>query len=206
MRARFATAADSFRVRSEDRVVVLRAGEADVVCVADGSGGMSGAANAAEMFVSGVKRNVDDGNVKLTDAAAWVSLLEALDAEIKRHPFAGETTGIALAVTATAVVGASVGDSRAWLFADSAQELTEEQVRTPRLGTGHAVPKSFAAPAHGRLVVGTDGLFDHASIDDISAIVRTSQSYDAADALIGLLRARFRTLPDDVAVVIGWLD
>jgi serine/threonine protein phosphatase PrpC len=204
--SRFLKATDSFRVRTEDRALVLRAGEADIVCVADGSGGMSGAANAAEMFVSGVKRNVDAGSLKLTDAAAWVALLGTLDAEIARHPFAGETTGIALVVTPTTVVGASAGDSRAWLFADTANELTEEQVRTPRLGTGHAIPKPFTAPAHGTLVVGTDGLFDHASIDDIRAIALASPSPDAADALIGLLRARFQTLPDDVAVVVGWLD
>jgi len=192
----FATAASSFRDNTEDRALVLPFGDHWVVCVADGSGGM---------FVAGTRRAVDSGTIDLDDPSAWVTLLKALDEEIERFPLAGETTGIALAVTPTSVVGASTGDSRAWLFTESSYELTKNQARKPRLGTGRAVPKPFATQARGTLVVGTDGLFDYAALDDIRAIVRAA-SPDAADALVRLPGARSRTLPDDVAVVVGWLD
>jgi serine/threonine protein phosphatase PrpC len=152
---RFATAAASFRERTEDRVLVWPVGEIWVVCVADGRGGVSGAAKAAEAFVAGVRQAIDTRAVDPTDPLACVDLLKVLDREIERDPVAGETTGIVLAVTPTSVVGASVGDSRAWLFTDVATELTEltelteGQARKPRLGTGGALPKAFTAPNSG---------------------------------------------------------
>jgi len=202
----FVTAAASFRVDSDDRAVAFPLGTDWVVCVADGTGGAAGAAAAAAMFVDSAQGTVRGGAFSLGEPAAWVRLLEDIDREIARHPAAGETTGIALAVTGGAVVGASAGDSRAWVFGAGATELTGDQVRKPRLGTGRAQPRSFSAPASGTLVVGTDGLFDHAALADIAAIAQAPPSADAGNALIGLLRARYRQLPDDVAVVIGWLD
>ena len=65
---RFATAAASFRERTEDRVLVWPVGEIWVVCVADGSGGVSGAAKAAETFVAGVRQAIDTRAVDPTDA------------------------------------------------------------------------------------------------------------------------------------------
>ena len=67
---RFATAAASFRERAEDRVLVWRVGEIWVVCVADGSGGVSGAAKAAETLVAGVRQAIDTGAVDPTDPLA----------------------------------------------------------------------------------------------------------------------------------------
>ncbi|HEY7375489.1 MAG TPA: SpoIIE family protein phosphatase [Polyangia bacterium] len=203
----FATAAASFREGTEDRALVFPVGDGWVVCVADGTGGASGAALAAEMFVAGVRRAVEERGLDIREPDAFVALLEDLDHQIKRHPTASETTGIALALTPASLAGASAGDSRAWLFtADSAIELTADQVRKPRVGTGGALPRSFAAAATGTLVVGTDGLFDNVAIADIAAIARAGPPAAAAEALVRDLRGRFRALPDDVAVVVGRLD
>lgn len=110
-----------------------------------------------------------------------------------------------MAVTASDIVGASCGDSQAWLLGDAASlELTKDQSRKPRLGTGRAAPKSFCARPDGVLLVGTDGLFDHATRADITTIVLADPDA-AADALLALLRAKFRSLPDDVAIVVGLL-
>jgi serine/threonine protein phosphatase PrpC len=203
---RFMTAVASFHDRTEDRALVLPMGDDHIVCVADGSGGVSGATMAAELFVAGVQRAVGARDIDLGDPVAWMALLGDLDGDIARRPGAGETTGIALAVTATAVVGASVGDSRAWLFGEGATELTSEQIRKPRIGTGRSSARSFIADAKGVLVVGTDGLFDHVRIDEIGAVARKASSTNPADDLIRILRSRFRTLPDDVAVVVARLD
>jgi hypothetical protein len=48
-------------------------------------------------------------------------------------------------------------------------------------------------------VVASDGLFDHVPIADILA------STGDADALVALVAARYRTLPDDVVVAVGEL-
>jgi serine/threonine protein phosphatase PrpC len=202
----FATAAASYRDSTEDRALVLRLDEVWVVCVADGTGGATGGAMAADLFVTGVRRAAESGAISFDEPTAWADLIKSIDDEIARHPQAGETTGIALAVTPTSVLGASAGDSRAWLFSEGSCELTKNQSRKPRPGTGRSKPHPFTVESRGILVVGTDGLFDHASLEDIRAVAGRAPSQDTADALAQLPRARSRTLPDDVAVVLGWLD
>lgn len=201
---RFSTATASHRKNSEDRLSVIQLGDGWVIAVADGTGGISGGAQAAELFIAGVERFARDDR-GIGDPAAWVDLLEAIDAEIDASPSGGETTGVALAVTSTGhLVGASCGDGRAWFMTrDTAHELTSNQRRAPRLGTGRAVVEPFSSHAYGTLVIGTDGLFDYVAIDAI----RSSVAHGAdAEALIALVRDRHRILPDDVAVVVAWLD
>jgi len=177
-----------------------------IVCIADGTGGISGGAAAAELFITGVRRAALQSRFDLADPATWATLVEALDDEIAAEPHAGETTGIALAITSGLVVGASCGDSRAWLSTRTGwQDLTSRQSRRPRLGTGRASAQSFSAVACGTLVVGTDGLFDHVNAEHMTRAV-VGGSDTAADALVRLVLDRHRSPPDDIAVVVGWLD
>jgi hypothetical protein len=193
---RLAVAAASPKRASDDRARVLERPWGAVVCVADGTGGMASGARAAEAFVDGVERGVDA--IDVADPGAWVGMLEAIDRDIAAAGHGGETTGIALAITAGTIIGASVGDSRAWLFTGAASiELTAGQQRKPRLGTGRAVAVPIRAALDGALVVATDGLFDHVPIADIARLADAG----AADALLDLVRSRYRTLPDDVAIV-----
>lgn len=177
-----------------------------LVCVADGTGGIAGGAKAADLFVTGVQRTACRAGIDLTSPTAWAALVQHLDHEIAAEPLAGETTGIALAVASGLVVGASCGDSRVLLSASTGwRDLTSQQRRKPRLGTGRAWAQPFTAEAHGTLVVGTDGLFDYLKLDDISRTVLHA-SEDAADVLIRMVVDRYRTPPDDIAIVVGWLD
>jgi serine/threonine protein phosphatase PrpC len=205
---RFATAAASSRGATEDRATVVPIDVGWLVCVADGVGGIAGGAKAADLFVAGVQRTACRAGFDLTSPAAWIALLQDLDHEIAVDPMAGETTGIALAVTSGLIVGASCGDSRALLSTSTGwQDLTSQQRRKPRLGTGQACALPFTAEAHGTLVVGTDGLFDYIKLDDISrTVLHASESEDAADGLIRLVLDRYRTPPDDIAIVVGCLD
>jgi serine/threonine protein phosphatase PrpC len=177
-----------------------------IVCVADGTGGSSGGAEAADLFISGIQRASGSITFHMGEPAAWVALFEALDAEIARAPLAGETTGVALAVVSGSVVGASCGNSRAYLSTQAGlRELTSGQSHRPRLGTGRASVQPFSAEAHGVLVAATDGLFDHVNPADVTNAVR-AESADPGDALIRLVLDRHKALPDDVAIVVGWLD
>lgn len=203
---RFVTAAASPRAVTEDRATVLRADQGWLVCVADGTGGIAGGANAADQFVAGIRRAAQRPGFDMTSSTAWTALMQNLDHEIAAEPLAGETTGIALAVTSGLVVGASCGDSKALLSTSTGwRDLTSHQSRKPRLGTGRALAQPFTAEAHGTLVAGTDGLFDYAKLDDISDAVLHG-SDDTADVLIRLVLGRYRVLPDDIAIVVGWLD
>ncbi|XXT19700.1 hypothetical protein WME94_56720 [Sorangium sp. So ce429] len=201
---RFVTASASYRINTEDRVLVLPIEAGWIVGVADGTGGLSGGAKAAELLVGGIHRAALP-SFNVINPAAWAALLEALDDEIASEPTAGETTGVALAVSSGLVVGASCGDSKAYLSTPAGwRELTSHQSRKPRLGTGQAKARPFIADAQGILVVGTDGLFDYAKLDDLSRAILTA-SECGADALVRLVLERHRTLPDDIAVVVGWL-
>ena len=96
-------------------------------------------------------------------------------------------------------------DSRAYLASSAGmRELTGRQSRKPRLGTGRANPRPFVADARGVLVVGTDGLFDYAALEDVSLTL--GDRAGSADSLVDLVREKHRTLPDDIAVVVGRLD
>jgi PPM family protein phosphatase len=201
--ARLFTAAASHRAGSEDRLDIVATADASIVTVADGTGGISGGALAAEHVTAGVRARVLAAS-PVSDPASWASILEQLDREIADDRNAGETTAVALAIFAGEVVGASVGDSRAYLVTPSgAVELTSAQRRKPRLGTGRATAVGFRAPAEGVLVVGTDGLFDYAKLDDIVATLGTPDD-DPAAALVDFVRRRHPTLPDDMTVVVGW--
>jgi serine/threonine protein phosphatase PrpC len=202
----FVTTTASYRPTTEDRIAVFSVQDGWIVCVADGVGGMPGGAKAAELFVSGIARAARTHGFDMAEPATWIALLEILDNEIARDPLAGETTGVALGITSGSVVGASCGNSRAYLSKQADwQELTRLQFLRPRLGSGRARGRSFGADAHGTLVVATDGLFDYVRMEGIPpAFLREAAS--AGDALVRLVLDQHRHLPDDIAIVVGWLD
>ena len=74
------------------------------------------------------------------------------DAAILAAAIGGQITAVLVAVTAEGVVGASVGDSEAWIVrVDDVVKLTDGQQREPLLGTGdaHTVPWTrYRSPPH----------------------------------------------------------
>ena len=86
------------KVAVQDRGAVIVRPEGLVLVVADGAGGVVGAARALLDRAKG-----------LPDAAAWCAFLRAMDEELARDRDAGETTAVVLSVTRDAVLGASVG-------------------------------------------------------------------------------------------------
>lgn len=195
----------SHRAHSQDRLLVANVGDAWILGLADGAGGVAGGAEAAELFIARVHQAAYQRAFDTTTPEAWSALLVQIDEEIRASPAAGETTGIAIAVRPTELVGASSGDSEAWRFAAEVRDqLTEGQARRPRLGSGRALPRGFRAASNGVLVLGSDGLFGHALHDDIARIALADPRH-AATGLVEHLTSRYRRLPDDVAVIVGAL-
>jgi hypothetical protein len=101
------------------------------------------------------------------------------------------------------LVGASCGDSGAWVVCANGRvdDLTARQRRKPRLGSGGAMPVSFSRPRlAGTLLVATDGLFNYALPEKISAVALGDDPDGAARDLIQLVRLPGAGLQDDV----GW--
>jgi len=180
----------------QDRVDNLQSGGNTVLIVADGVGGRTGAAQAAEFLV----RTASNAAGNLASAQDCLSLLCELDQKIALANDCGETTGVITVVSDAEVFGANVGDSAAWLFTpDGKAELT--RVRKPYLGTGVAAPYQFARRSGpGTLVVASDGLWKYTGLELIEEKVRTVSPERLAAELAELVRLRSGAFPDDIAI------
>lgn len=194
----------SYRPASEDRAAVIQRDDGLLLVVADGVGGRSGGAEAAQTLVDFVRAEV--GTIaSLSDPRAFHRLLVRADAAIHAHATAGETTAIVAGVSDPGcVVGASVEDSEAWLVTDSAcLRLTPRATRKPYLGYGMAVPFTFHESfSGGTLVLATDGLFKYADESKIVAAVRLPALDAAARAAVEAPLGASRTCYDDIAVIL----
>lgn len=189
--------------RSQDRVETISHDDGLVVVLADGSGGMAGSAEAAGLVVEAVREALARG-IEAADPAAWCALLGDLDDRIAHSPHGGETTAVLLHLDTNGVIGASVGDSEAWLVLDEGfEDLTAHQRRKPLLGSGMSVPVPFLArPWSGTLLVASDGLTRYASTEDLLAAAREADLEGAASRLVDEVRLRSGALQDDVAFAL----
>jgi PPM family protein phosphatase len=186
--------------KDQDRVEVLRLEDATILLVADGSGGISGGAQAAERALHEISVAARCSN--LSEQASWLAILAGADGALCRDP--GQSAILAMAIVRGRIFGASVGDCEAWLITkESVVELTASQVRKPLLGSGEAVPVAFEAVlGDATLLLATDGLLNYAGRNRIVAVALGSDLQMAAYALADLPRLRSGALPDDVAVVL----
>jgi len=194
---------DSYKTGIEDRAANIPCGNLLILSVADGAGGVSGGARAADQVVEILRREALDS---LADPAGdrWRDALSRADERLANDRDAGETTAVVVAVSPTGVSGASVGDSQAWIVrADGCQDLTRRQERKPLLGSGMAYPIAFECGFDaGTVLLGSDGLFKYAEPDSICRAANDPDIEAAADRLLALVRLPSGNLKDDVAIIL----
>jgi serine/threonine protein phosphatase PrpC len=186
---------------NQDRGATFRNAAGLVLVVADGAGGVSGGTEAAVMAIGFVREQTE----RLLDSAACAVVLQEMDQRIAADAKAGETTCVIAVITVDQILGASVGDSCAWIIGSSEiTNLTLGQSRKPLIGsaTAHAVPFERHLIPGDFLLLATDGLVKYTSADRIAAVCREHELHAAADKLIELVRYPSGALPDDVTVVI----
>ncbi len=196
------TAAASYRKATEDRARVWELPDGElVVAVADGAGGIGGGGRAAELVVEGLSVAMEGSS-----DVNWVHVLGDLDPQIEADHNAGESTAIVLQIEPDgSLEGASCGDSTAWFVTDDGylNDLTQNQHRKRRVGSGRALPVTFAREgAPGWIVVASDGLFGTAPNEKLVEALLESQTEDPAAALVEATRTPRGTWLDDVAVVV----
>ncbi len=178
---------------NQDRAAVFDVPDGLVLVIADGAGGTSNGAYAADSVVRAVRLTL------LGEATRdWCEVLRRVDRRLMGH---GWTTAVVVEVRCESVHGASVGDSRAWLArGDLCRELTELQLRKPLLGSGKADPVAFSSSwsADEMLLLATDGLCDHVPLASIGGKVMAGKTLGE---LVDTLSLPSGGLPDDVAVI-----
>jgi serine/threonine protein phosphatase PrpC len=188
---------------NQDRAVAVPITDATpgayLAAVADGAGGTGSGGAASSRLIEFAKKR----GAASTD---WFDALLAFDDELSAHRSGGQTTGVVAFVHKDGrIVGASVGDSVAWLISPGGEftDLTEHQRRKPLLGSGEALPVVFDAnPCSGRLLLATDGLVNYAPLDRIRTLAMQGSVAEAAAALANCVRLPSGGLQDDVAVVV----
>ncbi len=180
----------SSRGSGQDRACVFGRPGGLVIALADGAGGTSHGAVAAQAFVDAVGATSAE-----TD---WIEVVDALD-----RVGHGQTTAVVMSVDPRGITGCSVGDSGAWLVGDEVIDLTDGQVRKPLVGGG-CLPFVFRAGPIGNatLLVASDGLLRYASREDIVCIARGPDLAAAARTLVEVVRLPSGALHDDVAIVL----
>jgi len=192
-------------IGSDDRAAVFyQQPDILIAVVADGAGGMSGASEAADDFIKLVQQNILTA-ANLMDETYWCRVLAQIDAWL--HPRAGETTGMIAVVNTkkNSIVGASVGDSEAYLLSNKSWlNLTEHQYRKPLLGSGAAIPIAYGPITFdGTLILGTDGLFKYADFSKISQITESYQPKESILRLFDLVRLPSGRFIDDISIIIA---
>lgn len=198
---------DSYRgAASEDRAATFTLPDGSLLLVAaDGVGGQAGGGEAADLAVRRVLEEAP--GLRTNGPRAWRSLLMALDSEISDANEAGQTTLAVVCITPKRrVVGASVGDTEAWLVTPGGHfKLTGGQRRKPYLGSGMTTPIAFAMSAPregGTIVLATDGLFRYAPHEALEEAALLPDLEEAATLLVNLARLPTGALPDDIAVLL----
>jgi serine/threonine protein phosphatase PrpC len=185
----------AYRQRCEDRVKVVELDGGVVIVVADGAGGTGAGTEAAEAVI----REVTAAAALEHDADGWCDILRQTDHRIGD----GQSTCVVAARSARGIVGASVGDSRAWLLEDSEiNDLTRSQVRKPLLGTGEARPVGFShPPSQGLLLVCTDGFCNYVRRETLLREVQWIDFAVLARKLVAMVRLPSGELWDDIGIV-----
>lgn len=129
---------------SHDRLSVLRDAHRTLIALADGADSSALAQTAAAHTVNELARCFRNGTLP-QDPRDWVMVLEAIDHVVFADSDAGETSALVILVQQGVVVGASVGDSLAYVVPPVGEPrlLTTQPRRGPRIGTGFAEPLGF---------------------------------------------------------------
>lgn len=183
---------------SQDRVRVEATADGLLALLADGAGGVSGGAVAAQMFIDYFSSAIE---ISVRNLCQHFSRVDTL---IQGDQNAGDTTGIAVVVEKTRLFGASVGDSEAWFFPTEGEfvDLTSVQVRKPLLGSGSATAIPFSMNAtSGILLLCSDGLHKYADFVKIRERLREQNFQSLPTDLADLARMPSRGLQDDLSIV-----
>jgi PPM family protein phosphatase len=191
-----ASITESYQDRCEDRVAVFSEPARTVIVVADGAGGSGVGAQAAAIVVEEVRRALPS----LDSPTQWCNLLRQVDHGIG----SGESTAVVVDLRRDSVLGASVGDSQAWVVEGAQIKiLTSGQRRKPLLGSGEAEPVGFESEKLGGLLIAaTDGFCNYVKREEMVKVIPYEDLVVLPKRLVDMVRLHSGALNDDVGIVV----
>lgn len=188
---------------NQDRGVIINLDNCLVFIISDGAGGLGGGEKAAEIVIEEGK-NIDKHYLGHADTFFWADMLSQIDQKVYNDREAGEATAIIIITDGKIILGASVGDSEAWIInGNKTVDLTSRQVRKPIIGSGSACPIPFGpVEFNGTLIMATDGLFKFTSMEKIQQTIATHEIEKSGFALIECVRLQSGSLQDDVTIIL----
>ena len=183
----------------DDSLELLQLDDCILFCIADGAGGSAGAKEASKLVTQAAKELIM--LQEFTNPDDFEGFLRKLDLEVSTNPSCGETTAIVGTIKGDVVVGASCGDSEAWIYSEKFDyELTGLQYNKPLIGSRKATPIGFGPLECSNLVIGSDGLFKYADRNQIKEHVmsKVAKSEDIA----ALAKKETGELQDDISVIL----
>ncbi|QEL14569.1 SpoIIE family protein phosphatase [Limnoglobus roseus] len=197
-------AVESYRAAGEDRAAVFPTPFGCLAVVADGVGGRSGGAAAADAVIEAV-RSLAEAIASPLDLRSWATWLRQLDQQMAGEATVGETTAVIAALSAAGIIGVAVGDSVAWVAIENqCHSLATGSEPKPWLGSGVARPVPFAhLNLAGTLLLATDGLTKYADRQRIVGLLQSETLERLPKQLIDAVRYGSGRLPDDVGVIVA---
>ncbi len=185
--------------RGDDRLYVAKVGGSIWFCIADGAGGTGSGDRAGSYIIEAFAEltRIRDFN----RAEDFESFLRKIDMDLVGERFGGEATAVLGKVENDLVLGASVGDSEAWLInSEYEYQLTNMQHAKPLLGSGNSIPIGFGPmPIDLCLLIGSDGLFKYSKHQDIRSQVLNGST---AAEIAALAKTETGKLQDDISVIL----
>lgn len=183
----------------DDALYIKEIGSSIWFCIADGAGGTGQGAQASAYIIEAFEEltRIDGFDVP----EDFESFLRKVDIELWDERQGGEATAIIGKVMDGVIVGASVGDSEAWIFnLEYDYELTSMQYLKPLIGSGKSVPIGFGPVYLEKYVLlGSDGLFKYVNRNDIKHLLSNDcEAIQIAD----LAKKETGNLQDDVSVIL----
>lgn len=179
--------------------------------LADGIGGQSGGARAAQLACETViEQAITIPTSALFMPNTWQNILEIVDHTVATDSSAGLTTLIGCVISPTQIAGASVGDSAIKLFCgQQVTDITAKQRKNPTIGAGNAIITPFSHHLNSvwKILLMSDGVWKYIGHDQLIESGHTT----SGESLIQQLRKqaalpRTGQLQDDFTVVVCELN
>lgn len=183
----------------DDALYIKEIGSSIWFCIADGAGGTGQGAYASAYIIEVFKELTRIDGINAPDD--FESFLRKVDIELLNKSQGSEATAIVGKVIDGVIVGASVGDSEAWIFnLEYDYELTSMQHLKPLLGSGKSVPIGFGPMYMEKyFLLGSDGLFKYANRNEIKSLLSSDcEAMQIAD----LAKKATGNLQDDLSVIL----